>query len=187
VEGDVLELGRRVNREALALLGDAAFRVASNLPYSAATPFIVSLANSGLPWLGGAVTVQKEVAERLCAPPGSAQYGAATALVACGAECALVRRVPPDVFWPRPKVESAVLRLSPLQSPLVTAAEFEGFATFVRAVFSARRKKLTRALGAAGLDAAAARSALEGAGANADARPGELSPSALVALWHASA
>jgi 16S rRNA (adenine1518-N6/adenine1519-N6)-dimethyltransferase len=185
LEGDVLGAGRSVNSQATERLAGRPFVLASNLPYSAATPFLVALAGSGLPWRGGAVTVQKEVAERLVASAGSSNYGAATALLAAGAECALVRSVPPDVFWPRPKVHSAILRLTPRAEPLVFPAEFDSFAAFLRGIFSARRKKLVPAMRAAGREAEAARAAVDLAGVDADARPGELPPTELVALWRA--
>ncbi|MHC4914501.1 MAG: 16S rRNA (adenine(1518)-N(6)/adenine(1519)-N(6))-dimethyltransferase RsmA [Planctomycetota bacterium] len=187
VEGDMLGEGRRVSPDAASALVGREFVVASNLPYSAATPFLLALAGSDLPWRRAAVTVQKEVAERLCASPGGSAYGAATALLRARAECASVRRVPPDVFWPRPKIDSAVLRLTPRPDPDVTAAEFEGFAAFARGLFSARRKKLPRAMAAAGLDAAAAREAIRASGAPEDARPGDLSPAQMAAAWRAGA
>jgi 16S rRNA (adenine1518-N6/adenine1519-N6)-dimethyltransferase len=130
--------------------------------------------------------VQKEVAERLSARPGNSGYGAATVLLGVRADCALVRKVPPDVFWPRPKVSSAVLRLSPREEPLVAAEEFETFAAFLRAVFSARRKRLARALGAARLTPAAARRALERSGVDGGLRPDALSPEGFAGLWRAT-
>lgn len=186
IEGDVLDAGRRLNPEAVERLEGRPFVLASNLPYSAATPFLVALCGSGLPWRGGAVTVQKEVAERLAAAPGDSSYGAATVLVATGAACSMLRRVPPDVFWPRPGVESAIVRLEALEAPLLQPAEFDSFATFLRGIFSARRKKLVRALRAAGVEGGAAREAVERAGVDGDSRPGELSPGALVNLWRSS-
>ena len=185
LEGDVLAAGRKVNPQATERLAGRPFVLASNLPYSVATPFLVALAGSGLPWRCGAVTVQKEAAERLAASAGSSSYGAATALLAAGAECALVRSVPPDVFWPRPKVHSAILRLTPREKPLVSPGELDSFAAFLRGIFSARRKKLVPALRAAGHAAEAARAAVERAGVDLHARPGELSPAELVALWRA--
>ncbi len=186
IEGDVLETGRHLNAEAVGALGGGPFRVAGNLPYSAASPFIVALAASDIDWRGGAVTVQKEVAERLSAGPGRREYGAITVLVAVRAECETVRRVPPEVFWPRPNVESAIVRLAPRPRPLIAAPEFDRFAAFVRALFSARRKKLVSALGAAGLKTEAARAAAASAGADADLRPGDISPEEFAALWRAA-
>jgi len=82
-------------------------------------------------------------------------------------------------------VEGAVVRLAPRAEPLLAAENFDRFAAFVRALFSARRKQLVRALAAAGLDAEAARSAAGRAGAGADLRPGDLAPEEFVALWRA--
>lgn len=186
IEGDVLKAGRRLSGQVVEALGKRPFRLASNLPYSAASAFLVALAGSGLDWQGGAATVQKEVAERLTAGPGEPDYGAATVLLAARAEVALVRRVPPAVFWPRPKVESAILRLAPRPDPLVRAEEIAPFAAFLRALFSARRKKLRGALSAAGLEAGPARAALERADLGAEARPGTLCPRELVCLWRSA-
>jgi 16S rRNA (adenine1518-N6/adenine1519-N6)-dimethyltransferase len=186
ITGDILEKGRRLSREAVAALGGRAFCVCSNLPYSAATPFLVALAASDLAWKAAAVTVQKEVAERLAASPGSGDYGAATVLVAARAEVESVRQVPPSVFWPQPKVWSAVLRLAPLEHPLVTAGEMEGFAELVRALFSARRKTLARALAVAGLAPEQARAAIATAGADPNARPEALAPVQFARLWRAT-
>jgi 16S rRNA (adenine1518-N6/adenine1519-N6)-dimethyltransferase len=186
LEGDALAGGREVSPEVIAALGGRRFRLASNLPYSAAAAFLVALAGSALDWAGGAVTVQKEVAERLAARPGGGGYGAASVLFGVRAEAALVRRVPPDVFWPRPSVESAVVRLAPLGRPEIDPGEFPRFAAFVRAVFSARRKKMVGALGAAGLAAGDARRALAAAGLDPGERPERLSPAEFAALWRAT-
>jgi 16S rRNA (adenine1518-N6/adenine1519-N6)-dimethyltransferase len=186
IEGDVLGEGRRVSPGAVAALGGREFTVCSNLPYSAATPFLLALAGSDLPWRRAAVTVQKEVADRLGARPGESAYGAATALLSARAECASVRRVPPDVFWPRPRIESAILRLTPRPKTDVSPAEFEAFAAFVRGLFSARRKKLPRAMAAAGLAPEAAREAIRSCGAPEGARPGDLSPAQMASAWRRS-
>jgi 16S rRNA (adenine1518-N6/adenine1519-N6)-dimethyltransferase len=186
-EGDVLGAGRALNPRVAEKLSGRTFLLAANLPYSAATPFLLALAVSGLPWRGGAVTVQKEAAERLAAEAGQSSYGAASVLLAVGAGCELVRSVPPDVFWPRPRVDSAILRLDPRAHPLVPPPEVGGFAAFVKAVFSARRKKLVRALRPAGLTAGAARAAAQRAGVSPEVRPGELSPQELVRLWRTCA
>jgi 16S rRNA (adenine1518-N6/adenine1519-N6)-dimethyltransferase len=186
VEGDVLAGGRRLSPAVLAALGDRPFRVCSNLPYSAGTPFLVALAASDLPWKCAAVTVQKEVAERLSASPGDEQYGAATVLVGVRAGCRLERRVPPEVFWPRPQVDSAVACLEPLERPAVSAPEFDRFAAFVRALFSFRRKRLERALVSAGLAAEAARAAAGASGAREGDRPENVAPAGFAAMWRRS-
>ena len=183
LEGDVLAGGRTLSPVALSALGGRPFRVCSNLPYSAGTPFLVALAASDLPWRSAAVTVQREVAERLSAPPGDAQYGAVTVLMAVRARCRLERRVPPEVFWPRPRVDSAVLCLEPLERPAVSAAEFGPFAAFVRGLFSFRRKRLERALVSAGLAPEAARAAAAAAGAREGDRPEHVSPAGFAAAW----
>jgi len=185
IEGDILGKGRRISAAAVDALAGRPFLVCANLPYSAATPFLVALAGSDLPWKSATVTVQKEVAERLAAAPGSSEYGAATALLGARARVETVRQVPPQVFWPAPRVWSAVVRLAPLERPQLRPEDMEKFAELVRALFSARRKKLARALELAGLGAAQARAAIQAAGADPNARPEALAPEQLAALWAA--
>jgi 16S rRNA (adenine1518-N6/adenine1519-N6)-dimethyltransferase len=183
VEGDILAQGRTVSPPALTALAGQPFRVCSNLPYSAGTPFLVALAGSDLPWRSAAVTVQNEVAERLSASPGEGAYGAATVLIGVRARCRLERRVPPNVFWPRPRVESAILCLEPLERPAIASAEFGEFAALVRKLFSSRRKRLERALATAGLVPEAVRAAAKASGAPAGARPENISPDGFAEIW----
>ena len=103
--------------EEMSSSGRETFRVASNLPYNVGAGFLIALASSDSPsalqWTGGAVTLQREVAERLAAEPGTKDYGAMTVIWRLLAEGRLDRTVPPEVFWPRPKVESALFTIRP--------------------------------------------------------------------------
>jgi 16S rRNA (adenine1518-N6/adenine1519-N6)-dimethyltransferase len=113
--------------------------VVANLPYSVATPLILRTIEQ-LPFVEyWTVMVQREIAERLRALPGSKDYGGPSVLVQIPCEPQMVRTVNPAVFKPRPRVESAILRLQrvgPAASPLVQ--------DFVRAAFAHRRKSLAR-------------------------------------------
>jgi 16S rRNA (adenine1518-N6/adenine1519-N6)-dimethyltransferase len=152
VEADALANKHEVNPrvlEALAprLEGGARLRVVANLPYAVATPLVVGLLSLALPLERMVVMVQLEAAERFAAGPGDPAYGAVSVL--CAALCErvrLLRRVPPDVFWPRPKVTSAVVRFDPRAGRLVG---FEALAGVVRGLFNYRRKTLHRAASAA--------------------------------------
>lgn len=159
---------------AMRLFGARQFAVVSNLPYSCATPFLASLASSELPWRTALVTVQREVGERLSAAPGSKVYGAASVLVQTGATVEVLRRIPPAVFWPRPEVESALLRLRP-----VWRRDFDraGFAGFVKGIFSHRRKKLGAALRHAGY------AVLSASRFDFERRPEEFPPEAYVEMF----
>ncbi len=144
VLADKSHVAPAVVEAARALLrpGDA-LRVVSNLPYSIATPLVLGLLGLDLPLERLVVMVQLEVAERFAAPPGGEAFGAVSVL--CQAACAsveLVRRVPPEVFWPRPKVTSAVVRLDPGPGRREALARL---AAPVRALFDYRRKTLARA------------------------------------------
>ena len=90
------------------------FKVVANLPYHVATPVITNLLVH--PELCPAllvVTIQRELADRLCARPSSPAYGAVSVLVQALADVSIVRALPPTVFWPRPKVDSAVVAIRP--------------------------------------------------------------------------
>jgi 16S rRNA (adenine1518-N6/adenine1519-N6)-dimethyltransferase len=150
----------------------------ANLPYAVATPLILRTIEL-LPALAGwTVMVQREIADRLRAAPGSRTYGSPSVLVQLACEVELARRVDPAVFRPRPRVDSAILRLR-RTGPGADAATRK----LVRAAFAHRRKALPRSLehGAAG-SREGARAALEALGLAPDARAEALSPQQFAAL-----
>jgi len=114
-----------------------------NLPYSISTPLLVQLALRQPPPETVVVTLQKEVADRFAAQPRSSDYGAVTVLLQTVFQIEKVRALPPEVFYPRPRVDSAVLRL--LRRPSIPGG-LEKFYAFVRKGFSQRRKQLKRVL-----------------------------------------
>ncbi len=120
--------------------------VAGNLPYNLATALIQQVLPLAEAVPRAAFLVQKEVAERLVAGPGSKAYGALSVLVAAQAEARLLGKVRPGSFRPPPKVESAYVGLT-LKAPPLPAAEMPAFAATVFAAFSLRRKTLRNALG----------------------------------------
>ncbi|HET9121459.1 MAG TPA: 16S rRNA (adenine(1518)-N(6)/adenine(1519)-N(6))-dimethyltransferase RsmA [Solirubrobacterales bacterium] len=148
-------------------------KMVANLPYSIATPLLIRTI-SELPSLGRwVVMVQREIADRLRAEPGTKEYGAPTVLVQLACAVELLRTVDPAVFVPRPRVGSALLGLS-----RTGTSASEGVAWVVRAAFAHRRQSLARSLelGRPGtLDAA--RRALESIGRPAGARAEQLAPS----------
>jgi len=118
----------------------------SNLPYNVATPLMARLLKE-VPALGVlSVMVQKEVAERLAAPPGTPSCGAISVKVAYHATAAVVGVVPPTVFLPRPKVDSAVVRFERRPTPPVDVPSPDGLFALARAGFGQRRKTLRQAL-----------------------------------------
>ncbi len=127
--------------------GGEELKLVSNLPYSIATSLLITFAQGSLPWERIIATVQREVAERLIAPPGAAQYGASTVALRSVAEVDFVRALPPTVFWPVPNVESAIIEVRPRTGPAVRASvNSEAFGKFVRDLFSQRRKTIAVSL-----------------------------------------
>jgi 16S rRNA (adenine1518-N6/adenine1519-N6)-dimethyltransferase len=144
------------------LLGDQAWRMASNLPYNVAVPVVIDLLERAPrvdPFL---VMVQREVGERLAAGPGDPAYGAVSLRVAYRASARVIRRVPPDVFWPSPRVESVLVRLE-RHAPPVAVPEDVLFRV-IEEGFAQRRKTLASALARLGIAREEARRLLVDAG-----------------------
>jgi 16S rRNA (adenine1518-N6/adenine1519-N6)-dimethyltransferase len=123
-----------------------AFKLVANLPYSVATPIITNLlVHAELSPDLMVVTIQRELAERMIAAPSTPAYGALTAVLQALAEVSIVRVLPPTVFWPRPKVESAVVAVRPDHKRRVEI-DVGRFHEVVRTVFLHRRKSLRHVL-----------------------------------------
>ncbi len=118
----------------------------SNLPYNVAVPVVVRLLEEADAVERILVMVQREVGERLAAGPGDPQYGAVSVKVAYFAEAQVVGLVPPTVFIPRPKVDSALVRLHRRSEPPVSVPSADDLFVLVRAGFAQRRKMLRRSL-----------------------------------------
>ena len=169
VEGDAMSLDwRRVLGGQAAGAGQDAWSLVANLPYNVATPLVLDLL-AHVPEIDRMlVLVQREVAERLAARPGSKAYGIPSVKVAYWADAEVVGRVPPTVFVPQPRVESALVRLRRLGHPPVDA-DPERLFRLVEAGFGQRRKMLRRSLASL-----VEPSAFERAGVRPEARAEEL-------------
>ena len=121
-------------------------KVVANLPYYITTPIIMGLFESHVPVDSITVMVQKEVADRMQTGPGSKDYGALSLAVQYYAKPEIVANVPPNCFMPRPKVGSAVIRLTRHQNPPVTAKDEKLMFQMIRASFNQRRKTLVNGL-----------------------------------------
>lgn len=121
-------------------------KVVANLPYYITTPIIMGLFESHVPLDSLTVMVQKEVAARMQATPGSKDYGALSLAVQYYAKPYIVANVPPNCFIPRPNVGSAVIRLTRFQAPPVTVKDEQFMFSLIRASFSQRRKTLQNSL-----------------------------------------
>lgn len=176
VEGDALE----VNWTTLA---GGPYLLAGNLPYYITTPLIFRILES--PMARRAVLlVQREVADRLAASPGSKQYGALTVNVQVAATVSNVARVRAGAFHPKPKVDSAIVLLTPRSERLLGASEEKPFRQYVQAIFGMRRKQMLRVLRELWIPSAdLATSVLGDAGIAPSARPETLSPESFVRLF----
>lgn len=157
------------------------WKMVSNLPYNIATPLVLDMLRAELPIAVYLVMVQREVGERLAADPGDEGYGAVSAKIAYLSEASVVRRVPATVFWPRPKVESVLVRLVPRSEPPVEA-DAEVLFRVVEEGFAQRRKTMANALRRMGLGPSEAAAALERCGLEASIRAEELSLEAFARL-----
>ena len=155
---------------------DERWSMVANLPYNVATPLVLDVLDDVPQVASMLVMVQREVAERMVAQPGSAAYGIPSVKVAYWATGELVARVPPSVFLPPPRVESALVHLTRHEEQPYDEPVEEVF-TLVRAAFGKRRKMLRKSL--AGL---VTPEHFEAAGVAPDARPEQLGVDAWCAL-----
>ncbi|MBR6485664.1 MAG: 16S rRNA (adenine(1518)-N(6)/adenine(1519)-N(6))-dimethyltransferase RsmA [Lachnospiraceae bacterium] len=125
-------------------------KVVANLPYYITTPIVMTLLENHLPLKGITVMVQKEVAQRMQAEPGSKDYGALSLAVKYYSDPRIVANVPPNCFIPRPKVGSAVICLDVYDSPVVKVKDGELMFKLIRAAFNQRRKTLVNSIANSG-------------------------------------
>ena len=143
VQGDVLKCDlAAICREKF---GDAPVYACANLPYYITTPAISALLASKS-FQAITVMVQKEVAERICAPAGTSAYSAFSIYIDYYADAEILFDVPRNCFVPQPKVDSAVVRLTPRSAPPVPVCDEKLFFSLVKAAFGQRRKTLANAL-----------------------------------------
>ena len=151
----------------------------ANLPYNIASPLIIELLIAGVELL--AFTVQKEVAVRLKAACDTSEYGPLTVMAQLLAEVKLERILPPQAFWPAPRIESALVTLRRRDQ---TLSDPRGLGTFVAGLFSSRRKMLRKALQQLGISDS--EPILAELGISGQQRPEVLSPTAILRLWQAA-
>ncbi|MCR8981007.1 16S rRNA (adenine(1518)-N(6)/adenine(1519)-N(6))-dimethyltransferase RsmA [Brevibacillus laterosporus] len=141
VHGDVLKLDVATLIEE-HLSGCTGVSVVANLPYYVTTPILMGLLESGIQLDHIVVMIQKEVAERIAAKPGTKDYGSLSVAAQFYAETNIEMIVPASVFIPRPNVDSAVIKLSIRKQPIVEVADEKLFFRIVKASFAQRRKTL---------------------------------------------
>ena len=178
IERDVLEV-------ALADVAGPDFLVAGNVPYYITTPILFHALENPRP-SRAVYLVQREVAERIVSPPGSRTYGALSVNVQAVARAELVGRVPAGAFRPPPKVESAIVRLTPRPDPVIPEQLEAKFRALVLECFGLRRTQMRRVVRTiAHLDADAADRILAAASIDPESRPETLTPANFATLLRA--
>lgn len=174
VEADVLKISP-------GELGGAGYILAGNVPYYITTPIIFHSLVPPLP-KRAVFLVQEEVAERMTSPHGSKEYGALSVNLQTIAKVEILTRVPASAFHPPPRVESAVVRITPGEIP--AGLDLVKFRSFVQGLFSQRRKQVQKSLrSVVDLESAEANSLLESVGVQPSARPEEISPATFLELF----
>ena len=136
-------------REKLAEVPDCRFKLVANLPYNIATPVLSNLLATDIIPFSMTATIQRELADRIIARPSTKDYSGLSIWVQSQCNAEIVRVLPPTVFWPRPKVESAFIHIVPDEEKRSRIVDNSFFHTFVRSLFFHRRKFLRSVLVAA--------------------------------------
>lgn len=181
VQGDVLKLDLAgLLREKF---GGMEVAVCANLPYYITSPVIMRFLEERLPVTSLTVMVQKEAAERFCAPPGSRACGAVSVAVSYYTRPRILFEVPRTSFYPQPNVDSAVIRLEVLSEPSVGVGREKEFFRLVRAAFGKRRKTILNSVSSGmGLEKERVLSVLQDAGIPQSARAEQLTMEQFAAL-----
>jgi 16S rRNA (adenine1518-N6/adenine1519-N6)-dimethyltransferase len=175
-------------RREMAAAPNRRFKLVANLPYNIATPVLSNLLSADPMPETMTATIQKEVADRLMASPATKDYGALSIWVQSQCRVELIRTLPPQVFWPKPKVTSAIVQITLDPTRRAQVPDLVYFHQFVRSMFLHRRKLLRgvlvssykEQLGKAGVDAL-----LDQLGLAPTARAEELDIAAMLALCEA--
>ena len=144
IQQDILKMD--INRLVQEKNQGKSIKVVANLPYYITTPIIMGLFESHVPIESITIMVQKEVADRMQVGPGTKDYGALSLAVQYYAKPEIVAHVPPNCFMPRPKVGSAVIRLTKHKQPPVQVVQERQMFALIRASFNQRRKTLVNGL-----------------------------------------
>lgn len=170
---DILKLD--IKKEVQSRFGDQAIKLVANLPYYITTPILDSVLKSGLVLDSIYVMVQKELADRIVASPGTKDYGSLTVYLQARGQVKTVARVPATCFMPQPRVDSAVVEIRVKKPPL--GLDLDRLEKVVRAAFSKRRKTVLNALSSYGfaIEKEEVRQALEITGIDPRARAEQIS------------
>lgn len=175
-------------RDKLAKEPGRQFKLAANLPYNIATPIISNLLASDITPVSMTVTIQKELADRIVAHPGTKDYSALSVWVQSQTDAEIVRTLPPAAFWPRPLVTSAIVHITLNPAKRARIADLDFFHDFVRSMFFHRRKFLRSVVISAykgRLEKSEVDDILAAQGFHADTRAEQLSVEPMIALCDA--
>lgn len=143
VHGDCLMRGRTLNLDIANQIGIGPFALAANLPYGCASPLLSDLLLRWPTCTLMVVTVQKELVDRLLAKPRTREYGPISIIAQAACEGERIASMPPECFWPRPKVDSAMARLRRREEPL---CDLQALSVTCGALFRHRRKRIAAPL-----------------------------------------
>lgn len=153
INADVLKNKNLLNPEVLMNLDEVRqhfqpkhLKLVANLPYAVATPVISNFLIAGVEFERMIVTVQWEIAEKMIAQPSTKEYGALAVLVQGLADTEILRRLAPTVFWPKPQVDSGIVKIVPSAAKRKLIPDVPRFRNFLRDLYSHRRKNLRGAL-----------------------------------------
>jgi len=183
IHSDIMERGGTMApvvthalQDALSRAPKARFKVVANLPYRISTALVTALLFGDPVPKDIVVTVQREVADRICARSGSKEYGYLTVIVQAVAQAKILKKLSPKAFWPQPDVESAVLRIRPDRKLRAAAGDLDRLRRVAGGLFQHRRKQAARALVMAKLtpDREGAKRLLSAIGVPENVRPEQL-------------
>ncbi len=154
INADILETKHRLNREVVSTIRDWLERerhnhikIISNLPYNISTPVIINFLESDLPIDSMVFMLQKEIAERMSAMPATREYGTLSVITQLYSDVEVVKTLPPEVFWPRPDVQSGIVKITVNKAKYANRiSDYPFFRRVVHAIFTSRRKTLLNSL-----------------------------------------
>ena len=182
VNGDIMKLDLKALIDE-KFKGCSSVKVCANLPYYITSPVIMTLLESGLPIDEIVVMVQREAAERLCAETGTRASGAVTVAVDYYGKSEVLFGVGRESFMPPPKVDSAVIRITPRKNGCLRVDDEKAFFTLVKAAFSQRRKTLVNSLSSSGIQKDRLLGALDRLGITPTARAESLTTENFIQLY----
>lgn len=154
INADILETKHELNPYITSLIlnwlrehDQTHIKVVSNLPYNISTPVVINLLENNLPISEMVLMLQQEITERMTALPGTREYGILSVIIQLFSEVEVVKTLPPEVFWPRPEVHSAIVKIVVHKEKYTgSITDYPFFKRIIHAIFTSRRKTLINSL-----------------------------------------